>query len=451
MPKSLPYRETLSGSTLRSATGEGMRADRSALTSVTIGPRAHEVGPDTLVVIFLRGGADGLNIVVPYGDDDYYRLRPTLAIPKAKHSQRSAKECVLPLDDFFGLHPALSPLWPAWQEGQLAFVHAIGSGDHTRSHFQAMAAMERGLAEDAGGAASGWLARHLLTTETKEVAPLRAVAVSDTLPESLRGAPGATVLQSLSDFSLSVAYSLPTGSHNRVFHRELQAKRLSALQDTLHRMYDMAGAQSSEERTLMQAGTASLKAMEAIHALDPEHYRPEHGAIYPKDDIGHGLEQVACLIKGRIGLEVACLDMTGWDTHVEQGGAVGWQASRLSALAKALAAFLCDLGPLTNGVTVVVMTEFGRRAYENAAGGTDHGRAGVMMVMGGGIRGGKVYAKWPGLQSERLEGPGDLRVTTDYRDALADILLHRLRNAHLDSVFPNFEPHLLGLSVPKAI
>lgn len=451
MPKSLSYLETLSGSALRSATGEGARADSSALTSVTLGPRAHLVNPDTFVVIFLRGGADGLNIVVPYGDEDYYRLRPTLAIPKARGSQGSLNGCALPLDDFFGLHPALAPLLPAWREGQLALVHAVGSGDHTRSHFQAMAAMERGLAEDGGGAASGWLARHLLTTEGKEAAPLRAVAVSDTLPESLRGAPGATVLQSLADFSLSNAYSLPTGSHNRVFHKELQAERLAALQQTLHQMYDITGAQSSEERVLMQAGTASLKAMEAIQKLDPEHYRPDHGAVYPKDDMGHGLQQVACLIKGRIGLEVACLDMTGWDTHVEQGGAIGWQASRLSALAKALAAFWRDLGALMAEVTVVVMTEFGRRAYENAAGGTDHGRAGVMMVMGGGIRGGKVFAKWLGLQTEQLEGPGDLKVTTDYRDVLADILLHRLRNAQIGSVFPNFEPHLLGLSLPKAV
>lgn len=442
-------RHTLRGRVLDAATGQSANTNpRSALTSVTVGPRAYLANPDVLVVLFLRGGADGLNIVVPYGDEDYYRLRPSLAIPPPNRGGAASNVKAIALDGLFGLHPALAPLYPLWQEGQLALVHAVGSGDRTRSHFEAMATMERGWSRDTGGEASGWLARHLLTTAYEEPAPLRAVAISDTLPESLRGAPTVTVLHSLSNFSLVPSYKVPTGSGGKVFHAET-GSRLSAIESTLHRMYDVTRSGSSEERVVQQSGTASLKAMEAIRTLDPLHYRPAGGAVYPKEELGNGLRQVACLIKGEIGLEVACLDVTGWDTHVDQGGVEGWQASLLKTLADGLAAFARDLGPAIKHVTVLVMTEFGRRAYENAAAGTDHGRASVMMVLGGGIRGGKVFASWPGLNKEALEGPGDLHVTTDYRDVLAEVLALRMHNNQVETVFAGYKPRFLGVAVPK--
>jgi uncharacterized protein (DUF1501 family) len=439
----LTRRQVLTGAALAAAAG-GAAGRLSALEGVAMGPRNGETGGDTLVVIFLRGGADGLNIVVPYGDADYYRLRPSLGLPGPKDRSAAAGARCLELNDFFGLHPALAPLHPLYQEGKFAAVHAIGSGDQTRSHFEAMATMERGLAHDSG-AASGWLARHLTETGSEVDSPLRAVSITETVPDSLRGATNVAAMLSLNEFRLTTPNTVPTGSGNRVFHRAqqqaAQAKtetRADAIAETLRGMY--GGTASADTKVLAGAGVETLAALDAVKRLDPNHYQAEFGVTYPKSEMGNGLKQVACLLKGDVGLEIACLDLGGWDTHVAQGREAGWQAGRLGELAQGVAAFAKDLGPRLERTTIMVMTEFGRRAAENSGLGTDHGRASCMFLIGGGVQGGKVYANWPGLSPTQLEGPGDLHVTTDYRDVLAEIVTRRLKNPHLDAVFPEYTP-----------
>jgi len=348
----------------------------------------------TLVVVFLRGGADGLNLVAPLEDDGYHRARPRIAIGK--------KQAVT-LDGFYGLNPLLSLLQPAYKDGALAIVHAAGSEDDTRSHFEAQDLMEHG-----GVAAGGWLGRFLRAQNQSASGPLSAVALGRAVPECLRGAPAATVLQSLDDFSLG---------DNR-----------TRLTRSLAKLYGMQNGQ------LGMAGRDTLGALERVNALRQSAYHPANGADYGTDEFSRGLIQVARLIKARVGLQAASVDLGGWDSHFSQSLIMDPLITRL---ARGLSAFYKDLGPEMQHTTVVVMTEFGRRLEENSAFGTDHGRGSVMFVMGGGIKGGRVLAKWPGLSREVLEGPGDLPVTTNYRNVLAPIL-QRHGAARLDQVFPNF-------------
>jgi uncharacterized protein (DUF1501 family) len=441
MSMKISRRQILTGATLAAAGAAGIGRNLSALASVTVGTHTERTGGDALIVLFLRGGADGLNIVVPHGDEHYYRLRPTLGLARPNDRASDPKARALDLNGFYGLHPALAPLLPFYKAGQLAVVHAIGSGDQTRSHFEAMATMERGLAGDTG-ASSGWLARHLNATAAEGDSPLRAVAVNDTMPESLRGATAATALTSLSDYRLVGPSATPTGADNKIHHLH-STGRTDAIAETLRGLYSDT---ATGPDALRGAGRETLAALEAVKRLDPANYRPAPGAVYPQTPLGNGFRQAACLIKGKVGLEVACLDMGGWDTHVAQGRDAGWQPIRLAELGGALAAFATDLGADIARVTTVVMTEFGRRAYENTGLGTDHGRASCMFLLGGGIRGGKVYANWPGLADTQLDGPGDLRVTTDYRDILAEIVSHRLRNPDLADVFPDYTPRFLGVT-----
>lgn len=392
----------------------------SALAQVALtGSEATRDG-DILVVIFLRGGMDGLNTVVPFGDDAYYRLRPGLGIAGPDNRARVVSERALDLDGFFGLHPALAPLLPYFEDEELAIVHAVGSQDRTRSHFEAMNTMERGLASQSGGTASGWLARHLVSMPARTGSPMRAIALGSIMPDSLRGGTGAVAIQSLDEFQL-----------------EVNGRSPEAVERTLAELYRVG------DDPMTAAGRDTLKVLDAMRRLNPSSYRSD-GAPYPNSDLGSGLRQVAMLIKADLGLEVAALDKGGWDTHVTQGTTTGWLASLLDDVAKSLHAFASDLGSTMKRVTVVVQTEFGRRAYENSALGTDHGRASCLFVLGGGTRGGKVYGDWPGLADDRLED-GDLRVTTDYRQVLAEVLDRRLRNPALDRVFPGFAGRPLGI------
>ncbi len=432
MSAKITRRTLLRGAALTAVLGAGGDA-LTTLSSAAVGPRLHDTGCDTLVVLFLRGGADGLNIVAPYGDDYYYKLRPSLALAAPRSAGKLQSACLTDLNGFFGLHPAMAPLIPLYREGMLLPIHAVGSNDHTLSHFQAMAAMERGLAQDGTGAVSGWLARHLDVTAPPSPSPLRAVALGETLPASLRGATGVTALNTLSDYRLMV----PAGTDGKVFHSE---ERMSALENTLNGMYENTRAGS-----LSMPAKETLHAIETVSKLDPAHYKPSPNAHYPATGLSHSLQQVACMIKGEVGLEAATIDVEGWDTHVAQGSDTGWQASRLADLAGALAAFAADLGTRMQSTTVVTMTEFGRRAYENTGLGTDHGRGSVMFLLGGGIDGGRVYAKWPGLGPDKLVGPGNLHVTTDYRDVLGEIVERRLHNTALDIVFPGLRPVFPGV------
>lgn len=433
----LTRRQALLGAALASVSWMGR--DATALADVAVAPGKEEPPGDVLVVIFMRGGADGLNIVVPYGEDAYHRHRQTIGIAAPNDRRAGAKNRALDLTGFFGLHPSLAPLRAIYDKGLMTFVHAIGSGDHTRSHFAAMSAMERGLPDEATGTGSGWLARHLDSSPAAHPSPLRTVAFSNVMPDSLRGATDATALNSLADFRL---YAPGGAALNANAPHPAQHSSV-ALHDTLTKLY------TGGKDAVTQAGHETLAVLETLNNLDPAHYRPAHGAVYPTSELGTGLRQVACLLKGHVGLEIACLDHRGpylWDTHVAQNNILPGQ---LADIGQSLAAFAADLGDM-KGVTTIVMTEFGRRLQENTGLGTDHGRASVMMLMGGGIKGGQVFARWPGLEDHQLEGPGDLRVTTDYRDVLAEILARRVNPAYrrpgsLAAVFPNYQPSFPGL------
>ncbi|MDB6055537.1 MAG: hypothetical protein JWN25_3060 [Verrucomicrobiales bacterium] len=356
----------------------------------------------TLVVVFLRGGADGLNLVAPLIDDGYYKARPRIAISKSK---------AVALDGSFGLNPLLSGLQPAFKDGKLAIIHAVGSEDTTRSHFEAQDLMEHG-----GIVGGGWLGRFLRAQTTEMSGPLSAVALGKSVPECLRGAPSATVFQSMDEFSLG---------ENR-----------TKLANSLAQLYGM------QPDSLGKAGRYTLDAINRIEKLRKAAYLPAHGAEYGTDAFSSGLKQVARLIKARVGLQAASVDLNGWDSHFGQATVMDPLITRLST---GLGAFYKDLGSGIDQTTVVVMTEFGRRVEENSAFGTDHGRASVMFVMGGGISGGKIHGKWPGLTKEVLEGPGDLPVMTNYRNVLAPILQKHGAGQTLEQIFPEFKLDPLAL------
>lgn len=379
----------------------------TALANLTLRP-----GPkdrDVLVVIFMRGGADGLNIVVPYADEDYHRARPSLALKSPNEGNPGDR--VHDLDGFFGFHPAMTPLIPLFEQKKLAVAHAVGSQDNTRSHFEAMLAMERGLARMGPGAQNGWLARYLAATEGD--APMRAVSFADVLPDSLRGGTNTMNLRDLSEFRLQ-------GTPEFV--------------DQIRKTY--AASPSHDE--MAQAGKDTLKILDALDRLDYKAYKPSGGAAYPDTPLGAGLKQTAFLLKADVGVEIASLDHGVWDTHFAQGSSTGLQANLQGDLAKSLRAFADDIGTGLDRITLVTMTEFGRRVEENSTLGTDHGRGSCLFVLGNHVNGGKVHTKWPGLGKEQLEGPGDLRVTTDYRAILGEVLAKRLKFDRLEEVFPGF-------------
>lgn len=338
-----------------------------------------------VVVVFLRGGADGLSLVPPIGDDDYYRGRPALAV--------AAKDA-LPLDGLFGLHPALRELLPFFREGQLTVVPACGSDDETRSHFEAQDRMEQGGRAVAGGWLGRWLREQAGPPEGDASAGLAAVGLGTALPESLRGAPGAVVLRSLAELSLG-GDGVPG----------------AALRDQLQALY--AG-----DPLLSGPARDTLAAVARLERLRSDPYRPPAGASYDDDGFSESLQQLARLLRAEVGVRAACLDLPGWDSHVFQDAAL---LPLMRQLSRGLAAFARDLGPLLRQTSVVVMTEFGRRVAPNSALGTDHGRGSVLLVLGGGTPGG-IRGRWPGLSPDVLQGPGDVPAANDYRDAMAAVL-----------------------------
>lgn len=379
---------------------------------------------DVLVCIFLRGAADVLNMVVPHGEAEYYRLRPTLAVPRPDDARARADGRAIDLDGFFGLHPALAALAAAWQDRQLAFVHACGAPDESRSHFYAMELMERGVTA-AAGPASGWIGRHLASLDTGNSSPLRAIGLGERAQRSLQGPVPAAALRSIVDFHLGG-----------------DARAAQQMQAALAALY--AGGAVADP-TLGALGRDTLDVLAAIEQLDPATYRPAGDARYPAGEFGLGLQQVAMLIKAEVGLEVACLDLGGWDTHIAQGGSSGPMAALLAELGAGLAALYADLRDQAGRLLVVTMSEFGRRAQENGGLGTDHGHGSMMMLLGGAVAGGRVHGHWPGLAREQLVGPGDLAVTTDYRDVLGELVAKRLNNPNLAEVFPGYAPAFGGL------
>ncbi len=389
----------------------GTTALPSFLTRAALG--AADPGPRTkrLVVIFQRGAADGLNIVVPHGEPSYYAMRPTINIPR---------KSVLDLDGFFGLHPAMASFQPLWKQKHLAIVHAAGSPDPTRSHFDAQDFMESGtpgvkVTDD------GWLNRALHDLPAEKSAPdksaFRAIALGPSLPRILSGKEPAIAVNNLNDFSV--------GGKN---------PNAAPMSNTFEAMYD-----HSLDTVLHGTGEEAFDAVKTLKAADPAHYTPAANANYPKGRFGDSLKQLAQLIKANLGVQVAFADIGGWDHHVNEGSTQGQIANVLGDFSQSIAAFWTDLGDLGEDTVVVTMSEFGRTARENGNRGTDHGHANVMFVLGGPVKGGRVYGRWPGLDQSQLYEGRDLAVTTDFRLVLSEVVSRYLGNKDLKTVFPGFE------------
>ncbi len=367
-----------------------------------------------LICLFQRGAADALNIVVPHGERAYYQLRPNIAIPQPLSGL--GNRAALDLDGFFGMHPSLAPLKPLWDRGLLAPIHAVGSASATRSHFDAQDYMESGT-PDNKGTTDGWLNRYLATSGTCEackVTPFRAVAMAPQTPRILEGDAPSVAMNSLEEFSVRTAGE--------------QSARLEALY------------RNGSADLVHGTGAEMFDAVKMLKAANPEQYQPRNGAAYPRSPFGQRLRQIAQLIRSGVGLEVAFADVGGWDTHVNQGGVQGQLAQRLDDFAQSIAALVADLDDRMENVVILTMSEFGRMAHQNGNGGTDHGHAGAMFVIGGAVRGRKVYGKWPGLEAGQLHEGRDLALTTDFRTVFAEIARRHLGAAKIDAMFPGFIP-----------
>jgi uncharacterized protein (DUF1501 family) len=376
-------------------------------------------GKKKMVVLFQRGAMDGLNVVVPFAEPNYYHLRPTIAIPQPRSG---AADAAIDLDGFFGLHPSLAPLQPLFQNGQLAIVQAVGSPDPSRSHFDAQDFMESGT-PGVKSTEDGWLNRALQATPEEQSSPFRAVAFGPYLPRTLQGSAPAVSIPELKQFKM---YGSP-----------------QTVQGGFEAMY----AQTVDQ-ALHGVGKQTFEAIDQLKKINPDAYQPENGADYPKSRFGQSLQEIAELFKADVGLEVAFLDSGGWDHHVNEGGVQGQLSNLLRDLGQGIAAFHQDMGDRMGDVVFVSMSEFGRTAHENGNRGTDHGHANCMFVMGGDVKGGKVYTRWPGMGEGQLHDGRDLAVTTDYRSVLSEIMTKHLGNSHLATVFPGFanDPRqLLGL------
>ena len=381
----------------------------SALGSaVALAPRlafsASATAPnDVLVVIFQRGAMDGLQAIVPYGDADYYRLRPTIGIPA------SGPGAVLPLDGLFGFNPALAPLLPLFQAGHLGVVHATGIKSGSRSHFQCQDTMERSYL-GASSSPSGWLNRH--TSDVGPQGTFQAVGLASGLQVSLQGPAPTIGMQSISSFAVKSS-----------------SKRKTQIEDTLYQLY-------AANSKLGVSARRALDATDFLALANPSQFSAANGALYPATTFGDQMLQVAQLIKSGVGLQMACVDIGGWDHHDDINTDL---PPLLDELANTLLAFNTDLGTSMSGVTVITMTEFGRRAGENGSLGTDHGTGSAMLLMGGGVLGGVVYSNWPGLSAAKLYN-GDLDATVDMRTVLSELLVKRAREPNLAAAFPGFSP-----------
>ncbi|MBI1750415.1 MAG: DUF1501 domain-containing protein [Acidobacteria bacterium] len=364
-----------------------------------------------LVVLFQRGAMDGLNAVIPYGESDYYRLRPTIAIPQPRPG-RGDQQTAIDLDGFFALHPSLALLEPLFKQKQLAIVHAAGSPDTTRSHFDAQDYMESGT-PGRKSTEDGWLNRALQTEKVEAATPFRAVAMGTNLPRALKGAAPAVALPDVRQFQMMAASPMVEGGFEAVYAQTV-------------------------DKALRGTGTETFEAIDMLRKANPQRYQPENGATYPQGRFGQNLLQVAQLIKANIGLEVAFLDSGGWDHHVNEGAVQGQLSNLLRDLGQGLAAFHRDLGDRMADIVLVTMSEFGRTAAENGTRGTDHGHANCMFVMGGDVNGGKVHGKWPGLGAGQLYEGRDLALTTDFRTVLSELLARHMGHAALSTVFPGF-------------
>jgi len=384
---------------------------------------SYQSSRDIIVSVFLRGGADGLTLCVPFSDPDYYTGRPTIAIPRPDATSPNRG---IALDNNFAFPQAMSALVPAFQTGNLLVVHATGSIDPSRSHFDAQRFMEVGKPRDLN-IATGWLARHLATTTPMRTgAPLRALGLSSGLQKTLVGAPLTLPIPDPANFTLAGTAAT-------------RAERGAWL-----RADYMASAEP-----VRSAALNALSTIELLRVVNFAGYTPAGGAVYPNTGFGRGLRAVAALIKADVGIEAAQVDRGGWDTHADQDPLAGSMFRTMQDLSGSLGAFHADViaSGLAQGVTVVVMSEFGRNARQNGSLGTDHGRGNCMFVMGRNIRGGRVLLNnWPGLNRANLEAGQDLKVTLDHRDILAEVVRNRLGNPNVSVVFPDYVPTMRGVT-----
>jgi uncharacterized protein (DUF1501 family) len=365
----------------------GMAVIPALLSRPVFASSAVPAGKKRLVVLFQRGGADGLNIVVPHADPLYYRLRPTIHIPRNQ---------VIDLNGQFGLHPAMSAFKPLWDAKQLAIVHAVGLPNSTRSHFDAQDYMESGM-PGVKSAADGWLGRVIVSKQDENQSPFCAVAFGASLPRTLTGGAPAAAINDWNN-----EHSAATVLHNH--------------------------------ETTRTTGEMS----KAVNRL---RYSPAPSPDYPAGHFAGSLRQIAHLLKADLGVDVAFADIGGWDHHVNEGSSHG-QLALTREFSQAIAAFWTDLGKLQDDTVLLTMSEFGRTPRENGTGGTDHGHATVMFVLGGRVNGGKVYGRWPGLDDCHLCEGRNLEVTTDFRTVLAELVERHLGIRQTAKIFPGFEPSL---------
>jgi len=377
------------------------------------GSRGGPLAKKTLVTIFQRGAVDGLNMIVPHGESEYYALRRNIAIRKP-----GADGGAIDLDGFFGLHPAMQGLSPFWNDKRLAIIHSAGSPDNTRSHFDAQDYMESGT-PGVKSTRDGWLNRALQATAGKADSPFRAVAMAQQLPRSLYGRAPSVAMTDLGDFSIRAG----------IYSQNLRG----GFED----LY-----QQNARDSLGEAGKDTFEAVNYLRSANPAQFRPENGAVYPNSELGRSLRQIAQLIKAGVGLEAAFAEMGGWDTHSNQGNpqnpSQGQLANLLRDLGNSIAAFATDLGKSMDRIVLITMSEFGRTARENGSRGTDHGHGNAMLVLGNTVRGGKVYGEWKGLKQHQLNEGRDLAVTTDFRDVLAEAAVKHLAVKDLAKLFPNY-------------
>jgi len=364
-----------------------------------------------LITIFQRGAVDGLNMVVPYGDSEYYNLRNNIAVPKPNQTDGAVN-----LDGYFGLHPSLKPFETLWNNKQLAVVHSAGSPDNSRSHFDAQDYMESGTPGNKG-TRDGWLSRVLQTSAAKNDSAFRAVSMTQQTPRSLLGKYPTIAMSNLADFSIKAG----------VYTQSVQG----GFEDIY---------QQNAKDSLGETGKETFEAVNFLRKANPSQFKPENGAAYPNSPFGRSLMQIAQLIKADIGLEVAFTDTPGlnWDTHANEGGARGQLANLLRDFGAAIAALAADLGKRMDDVVILTMSEFGRTARQNGTGGTDHGHGNAMFIIGNSVKGGKVYGDWKGLKADQLNDGRDLAVTTDFRDVFGEVAYKHLGNKNLAKIFPNY-------------
>jgi uncharacterized protein (DUF1501 family) len=364
-----------------------------------------------LITIFQRGAVDGLNMVVPYGESEYYNLRRSIAVPKP-----NASEGAVNLDGFFGLHPSLRPFEMLWRNKQLAVVHSAGSPDNTRSHFDAQDYMESGTPGNKG-TRDGWLSRVLQTSRTDNDSAFRAVSMTQQTPRSLMGKYPTIAMTNLADFAIRAG----------IYTKSVQG----GFEDVY---------EQNAKDSLGETGRETFEAVNFLKKANPAQFQPANGATYPNSPFGRSLRQIAQLIKADVGLEIAFTDTPGlnWDTHANQGGARGQLANLLRDFGASIAALTTDLGARMDDVVILTMSEFGRTARQNGSNGTDHGHGNAMFVIGNAVKGGKVYGDWKGLKPAQLNDGRDLAVTTDFRDVFGEVALKHLGNKNLAKIFPNY-------------